>query len=129
MIRTDLTASGAYAGVREFLQRSARPPAGLVVGTFGQAHAALRAVTDSGLDVPGDVRVVGFDRAENDYGQFLITAAQQPVDTITRRALSRLLDESADELPADEPIAATLSIGNTCGCATDAATPAPSPTG
>lgn len=129
VIRTDLTASGAYAGVREFLRHSTRPPAGLVVGTFGQAYATIRAVTDTGLNVPGDVRVVGFDRAENDYGQFLITAAQQPVDTIARRALSRLLDEPAGETPADEPIAATLSIGNTCGCPPDVVTPAPVETG
>ena len=112
VIRTDLTASGAYASVRDFLHKSARPPRGLVVGTYGQTAATIRAIVDSGLDIPGDIRVVGFDGSRNDYGQFRLTAAQQPVDVLTRRALSQLLDNSA----VSDPIILSLRLGNTCGC-------------
>lgn len=112
IIRTDLTAAGAYAAVREFLRESDRAPRGLVVGTYGQTAATIRAIVDSGLDIPGDLRVVGFDGSNNDYGQFRLTAAQQPVDILTRRALSQLLDQSSPT----EPITLSLRLGNTCGC-------------
>lgn len=112
IIRTDLTAAGAYAAVREFLQESDRAPRGMVVGTYGQTAATIRAIVDSGLDIPGDLRVVGFDGSNNDYGQFRLTAAQQPVDILTRRALSQLLDQSSPT----EPITLSLRLGNTCGC-------------
>ncbi|CAN5439457.1 LacI family DNA-binding transcriptional regulator [soil metagenome] len=112
IIRTDLTAAGAYAAVREFLRESDRAPRGLVVGTYGQTAATIRAIVDSGLDIPGDLRVVGFDGSNNDYGQFHLTAAQQPVDILTRRALSQLLDQSSPT----EPITLSLRLGNTCGC-------------
>lgn len=112
IIRTDLTAAGAYAAVREFLRESDRAPRGMVVGTYGQTAATIRAVVDSGLDIPGDLRVVGFDGSNNDYGQFRLTAAQQPVDILTRRALSQLLDQSSPT----EPITLSLRLGNTCGC-------------
>ena len=112
IIRTDLTAAGAYASVREFLQSPTRPPQGFVVGTYGQTAATIRAIVDSGLDIPGDIRVVGFDGSRNDYGQFQLTAAQQPVDVLARRALSQLLDDTTTA----EPITPSLRIGNTCGC-------------
>lgn len=112
IIRTDLTAAGAYAAVREFLRESDRAPRGMVVGTYGQTAATIRAIVDSGLDIPGDLRVVGFDGSNNDYGQFRLTAAQQPVDILTRRALSQLLDQSSPT----EPITLSLRLGNTCGC-------------
>lgn len=112
IIRTDLTAAGAYAAVREFLRESDRAPRGMVVGTYGQTAATIRAIVDSGLDIPGDLRVVGFDGSNNDYGQFRLTAAQQPVDILTRRALSQLLDQSSPT----EPITMSFRLGNTCGC-------------
>lgn len=83
-----------------------------MVGTFGQTSATIRAVVDAGLAVGTDIRVVGFDGHPNDYGQFQVTAAQQPVDTIAVRALGRLLGEPT----SDDAIPVSLRIGNTCGC-------------
>lgn len=117
-IHTDLTPAGAYATVTDFLRRSAGTiPQAFITGTNAQAAATVRAVTDAGLAIPGDIRVVGFDRNRNDYGQFDLTAVQQPVDTITRHALSHLLDDPATREKAQlDPIESTLSTGNTCGC-------------
>ena len=114
LVRTDLTADGAYTAVGELLRGTA--PQALVVGTFGQSEAVIRAVLDAGLSIPDDVRVVGFDGGHTRYGQFRLTAAQQPVDAMAHRALGRLLDGA----PADsDPLAATLTIGTTCGCRPD----------
>jgi LacI family transcriptional regulator len=123
LIRTDLTPAGAYAAVSAFLRSSDRPPRALVVGTYGQTSATIRAATDAGLDLPDDIRVVGFDGGVadyRDYGQFRLTSAQQPVDAIARRALSELLRDRAAINPMDsettDPLEPSLRIGNTCGC-------------
>jgi LacI family transcriptional regulator len=116
-IRTDLTPAGAYAAVTAFLRAGGRAPRAFVVGTYGQAGATIRAALDAGLAIPGDLRIVGFDGSGDgyrDYGQFRLTAAQQPVEAIARRALGRLLDEPVVQA---EPLYAVLRIGDTCGCA------------
>lgn len=111
-IRTDLTPAGAYAAVGEFLRDATPAPGALVVGTYGQAAATVRAIIDAGLRVPEDIRVVGFDGATADYGQVRLTAVQQPVDALARLALGRLLGDDADD-----DITPTLRVGETCGCA------------
>ncbi|WP_433560704.1 substrate-binding domain-containing protein [Nocardia sp. CA-151230] len=59
-IPTDLTPEGAYRAVRRYL--ADRPaPDGMVIGTYAQAAATLRAVADAGLRIPQDVALVGYD--------------------------------------------------------------------
>lgn len=112
LIRTDLTPSGAYAAVSAFLNGATPAPRALVVGTYGQTAATVRAIIDAGLRVPDDIRVVGFDGAAVDYGQLRLTAIQQPVDALARLALGRLLGDHSDD-----DITPTLRVGETCGCA------------
>lgn len=112
LVRTDLTPGGAYAAVSTFLREGGQVPRGFVVGTYGQTSAVVRAIVDAGLDVPGDVRVVGFDGPANDYAQLRLTAAQQPVDAIVRRALGLLLDDGA----SGDDLEPSLRVGETCGC-------------
>jgi LacI family transcriptional regulator len=112
-IRTDLTPTGAYAAVTAFLRASDRPPEAVVAGTYGQTSATIRAIVDAGMDIPNDIRVVGFDGTNNDYGQFRLTAVLQPVDAITREALNQLLDTP---VTTDVPLEASLRVGNSCGC-------------
>ncbi|MET9490794.1 LacI family DNA-binding transcriptional regulator [Nocardia sp. NPDC006630] len=118
-IRTDLTPSGAYAAVSAALRTPGPHPQAMVVGTYGQTAATIRAVIDAGLHIPNDIRIVGFDGSDNDYGQFRLTAVQQPVDTIAHHALGRLLDDysgTGREITSPQPINPSLRIGNTCGC-------------
>ena len=83
-----------------------------MVGTFGQAAATIRAIADAGLQIPGHISVVGFDGGATDYGLLRLTAVQQPVDALARRALAQLLGEG----DVDEEFVASLRIGDTCGC-------------
>lgn len=118
-IHTDLTAAGAYAAVSAYLRDCAAPPQGMVVGTSGQSAAAMRAVTDAGLDIPGDVRIAGFDAgavASDTFGQITLTSVQQPIDAITRRALGRLLDDSRPAVAETARIETALTVGESCGC-------------
>lgn len=117
LIRTDLTARNAYTQVSAHLRSARRPPDGLVVGTLAQATAAIRAVIDTGLDVPDDVRVVGFDGPEQDYGRPCLTTLRQPVRAIVGHALDRLLSRSIDALPPLAPAKPDeLRLGESCGC-------------
>lgn len=113
LIRTDLTPAGAYASVAEYLAPGRRIPRALVVGTYGQSAATTRAITDAGLRIPDDIRVVGFDGAATDYGRLRLTVAQQPVDALARQALGRLLGDSPI---AEDHLIPTLRVGETCGC-------------
>ncbi|MGY0498444.1 LacI family DNA-binding transcriptional regulator [Nocardia sp. FBN12] len=122
LIRTDLTPEGAYRAVRAHLSADAPAPHGMVVGTNAQAAATMRAVTDAGLRVPGDIRIVGFDggTAQN-FGQITLTSAQQPIDTIAHRAIGDVLDPTLDSA-AHTPMPVTLHRGESCGCRPDNAT-------
>ncbi|WP_309241064.1 LacI family DNA-binding transcriptional regulator [Nocardia sp. BSTN01] len=122
-IATDLTPAGAYHAVGRYLAGNPAPD-GLVVGTYAQAAATLRAVADAGLLVPRDLSVVGYDTDTSDtYAAVTLTAVRQPIDVIARLALSRVLDsdETSDQTQPPgppEPIVTHLAIGETCGCAT-----------
>ncbi|MDT5080932.1 MAG: LacI family transcriptional regulator [Mycobacterium sp.] len=112
-ISTDLTPAAAYGAVTAFLQASRDAPDAFVIGTYGQTSATIRAIVDTGLTIPDDIRVVGFDGTISDYGQFDLTTVQQPVDALTQAALTQLLDAPA-AIPT--PMEPSLRIGNTCGC-------------
>ncbi|MGI5219783.1 LacI family DNA-binding transcriptional regulator [Nocardia sp. CA-290969] len=120
VVRTDLTAEGAYAAVRGFLRETRRPPGGMVIGTGGQSAAAMRAVTDAGLRIPGDIRIVGFDAdTAGVFGQITLTSVRQPIGAITRAALDRLLGDNAEsEAAAPAHLEVALDTGESCGCGT-----------
>ncbi|WP_433684841.1 LacI family DNA-binding transcriptional regulator [Nocardia sp. CA-119907] len=115
-IRTDLTPAGAYRAVSRYLADNPTP-GGIVIGTYAQAAAVLRAITDTGARIPQDISVVGFDGDRtNAYGQLVLTTVQQPIDTIARAALNAVLSthSAADESPV--AIDVHLDLGETCGC-------------
>lgn len=115
-IATDLTLDGAYRAVTGHL---AQTPAldGLVVGTYGQSSAAVRAVTDAGLRVPADVAIITFDGdPRNLYAPVVLSTVQQQVDLIARLALDLTLGRDATHQPT--PIPVFFNSGESCGCHT-----------
>lgn len=113
-IPTDLTLDGAYRAVREHLARK-QAVDGLIVGTYGQSSAVLRAVTDAGLSVPEEVAVITFDGdLRNSYAPTVLTSVQQQVEVIASRALDLLLRDAASG--QFEPVPVFLNIGESCGC-------------
>ncbi|WP_063126189.1 substrate-binding domain-containing protein [Nocardia fusca] len=117
-IRTDLTAATAYTAVGTYLRGCPEPPQGMASEPSAQSAAAMRAVTDAGLRIPEDVRIVGFDGATADYfGQITLTSVRRPVDLITRRALARLLDPPDGRgMERSGPKDVALGVGESCGC-------------
>lgn len=114
-LSTDLSGPGTYAAVRERLRRP-DPPGGLVVGTRSQADAVLRAVFDSGLGVPDDVALAGFDGdPRHSPAPWVLTAVHQRLDALAGTAVARLLGDPAPGAGPDVP-RGRLRPGDTCGC-------------
>ncbi|WP_028922130.1 LacI family DNA-binding transcriptional regulator [Pseudonocardia acaciae] len=114
-VPTDLTLAGAYRAVCGYLADN-QPPDGLIAGTYGQAAAVLRAVTDAGLRVPRDIALVTFDGdARNAYARPVLTTVRQDIDTIARQALDLLL-RPGDTAAALDDVEVHLHTGESCGC-------------
>lgn len=117
-VATDLTLRGAYTRLSAHLAEDIRLD-GIVVGTYGQAAAVLRAVTDAGLTVPGDVSVVAFDGdTRNSYGQIVLSTVQQHVDLMAATALDLALGLRPEPDEPPPPFNVFLATGDSCGCAT-----------
>ena len=83
---------GGYSGTTELLGRG-REFTALFTMSDLMSIGAYRALKDAGLEVPGDVSVIGFDGLPVD--EFLIprlTAVDQPGPDMARRGLELLLD-------------------------------------
>lgn len=92
----------------ELLASSRDRPTAIFAASDIQALGALEAVRAAGLDVPGDVSVVGFDDIEvSDYAG--LTTVRQPLYESGHRAASLLLEVLASEGPV-APIEHDLSL-------------------
>lgn len=59
--RVHPTPDGAYQSVREMLANGVHFPSAMVANNDSIALGAIKAMKEAGLDIPGDVSVVGFD--------------------------------------------------------------------
>ena len=82
----------------------------IVAANEQMALGAMRALTDAGRSVPGDVSVVGFDDIEDSQEyQPPLTTIHQHFDEIGSRALAALIDRIADrDHRVDESVPTTL---------------------
>ena len=83
---------GGYTGTTELLQRG-REFTALFAMSDLMAIGAFRALKDAGLEVPGDVSVIGFDGLP--VGEYLVprlSTVDQPGPDMARRGLELLLD-------------------------------------
>lgn len=113
-IKTDLTLDGAYAAVAAHIASGASVD-GVVVGTYSQTAAVLRAITDAGLRIPQDVALVSFDRdPASSYDQIVLSTVQQRIGAIASTALDLALRTT--EPSAAQVFPVELSSGESCGC-------------
>ncbi|RIQ22863.1 LacI family DNA-binding transcriptional regulator [Jiangella rhizosphaerae] len=107
--------SGHLAGI-ELLSRD-EPPTAVFAATDHQAFGVLRAAADLGLNVPGDVAVMGFDGiAEADYSVPRLATAKQPITDMAARAVELLLRERHGGTEVHEVFPMTLLTRGSCGC-------------
>lgn len=118
--RGDLTQSGGRAATRQLLGLSL--PQALVFANDQMAIGGLEVLERSGIRVPADVAVVGFDGIP--LGAVVrpsLTTVTQPMRQLGETAVDLLVDRLAD--PAREPRSVLLPVRQTrrtsCGCPPD----------
>jgi alanine racemase len=95
VVTSMFTVSGGHVGAQRLLEAGAT---GIVAASDVMALGAVRAAREAGLDVPGDVSVVGYD--DTDLMAFTdppLTTLRQPVDTISEHAVQVLLAQVAGQ--------------------------------
>jgi DNA-binding LacI/PurR family transcriptional regulator len=100
---------------RALLSRAGRPT-GIVCSSDSQALGALEAARDLGLDVPGDVSIVGYDDLE--IAGFLgLTTVRQPLFESGMQGARMLQEQIAggDRLPTREVLEVSLVRRSTTG--------------
>jgi DNA-binding LacI/PurR family transcriptional regulator len=89
--------AGGKRGAVELLGLTERPTA-IMASDDAMAIGALRAVLEAGLQVPGDVSIVGFDDIDaSAYTVPALTTVRQSIDEMSRQALRLLIGLIATE--------------------------------
>ena len=102
----DWTEVGGYRAMRLLLDRTPEIDAVFVASDL-MAIGALRALRESGRQVPADVAVVGFDDAPlASYSDPPLTTVRQPVGSLGQEMVRLLLDRLSD--PRGDPKAVIL---------------------
>lgn len=92
--------SRGYAAAQGLLQVSAPPTAIFAADDF-IALGAMQAVEEFGLQIPGDVSLVGFDNISvSGLSRIGLTTVDQPVDQMSRMASEMLLARIRGDAPA-----------------------------
>ncbi|MEU3624939.1 hypothetical protein BS329_36870 [Amycolatopsis coloradensis] len=113
LIRTSFDRVEVGRAVRQILQIENRPDA-IYATTDEQALVVIRTAMSMGLQVPGDLAVVGFDGIrEARFGSFPLTTIALPLEELAIHAFDAL-----DEPDPGKSVVldGALSIGVTCGC-------------
>lgn len=111
----DFTFESGYARTKDLIALKNRPTA-IFVASDLMAAAAIEAIVDSGLQVPDDISVIGFDDIE--LAQFLkpkLTTVRQNTDEIGKEAARLLINHiEKKQDKVDSVIPVTLIERNSC---------------
>jgi LacI family transcriptional regulator len=91
-------------------------PESIYCATDEQAYGALAALNVMNLNVPHDIKVVGFDGTlHSEFAVPSLTSVRQPLEEIAKRTVEILL---GTRIPSDEDgrLAGNLLIRRSCGC-------------
>ena len=122
-LHPDLRADGDFSeesGYQAMMQLIPKAPDAVFVASDTMAMGALRAVRDSGLSVPGDIALMGFDGFPGS-GKSVppLTTIHQPVSDTGARAVQMLNDlvTGAATAPISEIMPVELIVRESCGAA------------
>lgn len=105
LVRTDFRYEQAFEGTRRLLDRR-HPPSAIFCHNDLLAIAALNAIRASGLRVPDDISVVGYDDTRQARWESIdLTTVRQPLAAMAARSVELLADRLAEpELPVRHEI-------------------------
>ena len=123
----DWSGDGGYAAMLKLLPHQ---PTAVYVASDTMAMGALRAVTDSGLSVPEDLAVVGFDGLPaSEKTSPPLTTLRQPIPQIGEALIKILLDQIDTDRrePVRELIPTELIVRESSSSSRDRTTSTPGP--
>ncbi|MGH7453002.1 MAG: LacI family DNA-binding transcriptional regulator [bacterium] len=84
-----------YLAMRQLLALNGKRPTGVFISSDIQALGAMKAVRESGLRIPEDIAIVGFDDIE--LAEYVgLTTVRQPMFQMGKQAVERLMALIAD---------------------------------
>ena len=87
LIRTDLTMDGGLAAAHQILGRPGRRPDAIFALSDIMAIGLLHGLHDAGVDIPGEISVVGYDDIESAAHFFPpLTTVRQPIADLGAQA-------------------------------------------
>jgi DNA-binding LacI/PurR family transcriptional regulator len=120
MVESGFHELGGYEAMRRLLDLSAdRRPRGVVAINDPAAFGAMKAVSEQGLEIPGDIAIAAFsDDIRAELMPTPLTTVRQPAYEVGKRAAEQLFaeidgsSESADLIT----VKSELIIRRSCGC-------------
>lgn len=112
----DLGMEDGYTCTINLLKRS-KPPTAILTANNLMAIGALKAAKDKGLDVPGDLSVMGFDDSLlSEAVDPTLTVIQQPLQEIGQSAVELLMNQlEGDQDPETVQLDTRIVIRESCG--------------
>jgi LacI family transcriptional regulator len=120
VLRGDFTEQGGWQAARELIASDGPRPTALFAANDAMAVGALLALHEAGVDVPGDISVVGFDDIPiARYVTPSLTTVRVAIDVLGTRAAALLIRALADSMMRGnghrEVIPAELIVRYSCG--------------
>jgi LacI family transcriptional regulator len=110
IVRGNFRESGGYEATRQLLAL-AHPPTAIFAVNDLAAGGALRAIEEAGLQVPGDISIVGFNDISTVLGTTrLLTTVHLPLNEMGKAAAERLLALITNEMMAPEPLVMPVEL-------------------
>lgn len=129
---TSFTFEGGREAFRELVAHPDGPPTGIFCSNDLMAIGVVREAEAHGIDVPGELSVVGFDGIDAAaWNEPTLTTVEQPIDEIAAtaiRALGSLIEDGSRSLP-NYVFRPRLRLGRSTGPLNAAATSPRSPNG
>jgi LacI family transcriptional regulator len=107
-----------YQAMKRFLEMAADRPSAVFISSDIQAAGAIKAIHESGLSIPEDIAIVGFDDIE--MAEYLeLTTMRQPMFEMGRLAVQRLIARIAepDSEVFRKNFSTNLVVRDSCGAA------------
>ncbi len=99
----EFTVEGGRTAFRALVSHPQGPPTGIICSNDLMAIGVIREAEAHGIDVPGELSVVGFDGIDAaDWNEPALTTVEQPIDEIAAtavRALRSLIEDDSRSLP------------------------------
>jgi len=101
---TDFSERGAYEATQRLLQLP-NPPTAIFAANDVSAIGALRAAKDTGLHVPEDIAIIGYDGAPiTELTEPPLSTVQQPAAEMGRTAARLLIDVIEGNTPVEQVV-------------------------